>query len=271
MSKLSNTLGQDAFWLVNKTIAKTLSIKGALLLSDLISKLEHLRATNSVVTIDDKDYFYYTAEDIEKYTTIPYKSQKKCFDLMKELGLIECRNMGVPRKMYFYINEEAVMTLLETGELIMPKVQNWDCPNGRISNAQTAEIYNKNKYTKNKEIKIENKYIQPDEFLSASIEAKIAETDKALVYPFETFDGRRTWEILRRTEKWRKKTFHALQLSLNKLSQFPEEFQIILMKDAIEGNWQGVVFDSTDQKFENWKKKNTNKDPLSFIDNWNLK
>lgn len=38
MSKLSNTLGQDAFWLVNKTIAKTLGIKGALLLSDLINK-----------------------------------------------------------------------------------------------------------------------------------------------------------------------------------------------------------------------------------------
>ena len=64
-----------------------------------------------------------------------------------------------------------------------------------------------------------------------------------------------TWQMLVVCPKWKDKTIHALQLSLNKLKNYDEDFAILLMEDAIENNWQGIVYDSTAQKYEAWKKQ----------------
>ena len=64
------------------------------------------------------------------------------------------------------------------------------------------------------------------------------------------------WNTLVIQPKWKKKTASALQLSLNKLGKYAEPFAIMLMNDAIERNWQGVVFDNTDEKYEAWCKTN---------------
>ena len=63
------------------------------------------------------------------------------------------------------------------------------------------------------------------------------------------------WETLRQQPKWKKKTDNAYQLSLNKLGRYEEEFAIELINTAIERNYQGVVFPSTDEEYETWKKK----------------
>lgn len=110
--------------------------------------------------------------------------------------------------------------------------------------------------------------------LPAAQEKKIAETDATLVYPFESEQGRKVWEILRRTDKWRKKTSRALQMSLHKLAEYPEDFRIKLMGDAIEGNWQGVVFDSTPDNFKKWQKnKLSQQQEKEFVEDamWYLK
>lgn len=62
-----------------------------------------------------------------------------------------------------------------------------------------------------------------------------------------------TWNILRSQPKWKKKTKSALQMSLNKLGKYPEEFAIILMENAIAGGWQGVVFTWTPEDFRKWQ------------------
>lgn len=61
------------------------------------------------------------------------------------------------------------------------------------------------------------------------------------------------WETLRIQPKWKGKTQTALQLSLNKLAKYDEAFSISLMEDAIERNWQGVVFGDTDERYRQWK------------------
>ncbi len=53
---------------------------------------------------------------------------------------------------------------------------------------------------------------------------------------------------------WRKKPVSALKMSLKKASKFDEEFVITLMEDAIAGNWKGLVFADTPERYENWKK-----------------
>lgn len=74
-----------------------------------------------------------------------------------------------------------------------------------------------------------------------------------LKYPFESDEFLFWWDTLTQQPKWKKKTAHALQLSLNNLGKYDERFAIILMKESIEKNYQGVVYDSTDARYQRWK------------------
>lgn len=75
---------------------------------------------------------------------------------------------------------------------------------------------------------------------------------KPLVYPFTSIAFMSTWETLRQTPKWKKKLNYALQLSLDKLGQFEEEFAIQQMTRAIESGWTGVVFTGTERDYQEW-------------------
>ena len=68
-----------------------------------------------------------------------------------------------------------------------------------------------------------------------------------LVYPFTSMAFMSAWEALRKTPKWKKKLNYALQLSLDKLSKFEEEFAIRQIERAIESDWTGVVFTGTER------------------------
>lgn len=74
-----------------------------------------------------------------------------------------------------------------------------------------------------------------------------------LALPYCSIEFVSTWELLRKQPKWKKKTKSALQMSLNKLGKYPEEFAIILMENAIAGGWQGVVFTWTPDEFKKWQ------------------
>lgn len=92
---------------------------------------------------------------------------------------------------------------------------------------------------------------------------------KPLEFPFTSERFISTWEFLRNTPKWRKKQNYALQISLNKLSRYDEEFAIEQMERAIESNWTGVVFPSTDEQYIEWKKRHgnsKNRNPQSASD-----
>ncbi|WP_300701269.1 hypothetical protein [Bacteroides sp.] len=78
--------------------------------------------------------------------------------------------------------------------------------------------------------------------------------EKPLVYPFSSIAFMSAWEALRRTPKWKKKLNYALQLSLDKLSKFEEEFAIRQIERAIESDWTGVVFTGTEHDYQEWLK-----------------
>ena len=75
-----------------------------------------------------------------------------------------------------------------------------------------------------------------------------------LVYPFTSMAFMSAWEALRKTPKWKKKLNYALQLSLDKLSKFEEEFAIRQIERAIESEWTGVVFTGTERDYQEWLK-----------------
>ena len=76
--------------------------------------------------------------------------------------------------------------------------------------------------------------------------------ENPLVYPFSSIAFMSAWETLRQTPKWKKKLNYALQLSLDKLSKFEEEFAIRQVERAIESGWTGVVFTGTERDYQEW-------------------
>ena len=78
---------------------------------------------------------------------------------------------------------------------------------------------------------------------------------KPLVYPFTSIAFMSTWTELVKTPKWKGKLNYALQISLNKLGKFEEEFAIRQIERAIESNWTGVVFSGTERDYQEWLKQ----------------
>ena len=62
-----------------------------------------------------------------------------------------------------------------------------------------------------------------------------------------------TWNALCEEKNWKGKTQKALQLTLNKLGRYHEDFAIELMEKTIESGWKGCVFSDTDAKYQEWK------------------
>ena len=65
-----------------------------------------------------------------------------------------------------------------------------------------------------------------------------------------------TWIELLSQPKWKNKTRFALQTALNQLSNYHVRFAVMLMQNAIAGNYQGVVFNDTPAKYQQWLKSN---------------
>ena len=89
--------------------------------------------------------------------------------------------------------------------------------------------------------------------------------ESELKLPFQDQVFVSTWNELRQQPKWKSKTASALQRSLNQLSKYDVRFAVDLMENAIAGNYQGVVFDNTPEKYDRWLKNiaNTDKDGQS--------
>ena len=89
---------------------------------------------------------------------------------------------------------------------------------------------------------------------------------KPLVYPFTSIAFMSAWTELVKTPKWKGKLNYALQISLNKLGKFEEEFAIRQIERAIESNWTGVVFSGTERDYQEWikqKKYGNNQKPCT--------
>lgn len=84
---------------------------------------------------------------------------------------------------------------------------------------------------------------------------------KTLSFPYSSPKFADTWQELCRQPKWKKKSIDALQMSLNKIAAYPEDYSIVLMEDAIANDYQGLVFASTPANYEEWKKSNPGQPP----------
>jgi hypothetical protein len=81
----------------------------------------------------------------------------------------------------------------------------------------------------------------------------------SLVFPFTSEPFMAVWKVFAAMRKQKKKPIESKQAMLMDLSQFDEEFSIILLKKAIAGDYQGLVFLDTQESFQRYlKQKNVN-------------
>ena len=158
---ITNILSQNAYWIINKFIAKKIGLEAALLLSDLITKKEYFKKKNQLV---EEEWFFNTSEDIENDTTLSYHKQKLGFEKLEKLELIEFKLMGIPSKQHFKILESNIEVFLKQD---FKNFKNYNLKNSKTTSKKILKLYNKNKINKNKiNNKNYNKKIQKTQFES---------------------------------------------------------------------------------------------------------
>lgn len=144
MSLLESTLIGSAYWQVNKAIAKAIdSIEGALLLADLISKRRYFRDKG---WLDEQGGFFNTADNLETDLLLSEEKRQKLTKLLAKHGLLKVVKRGLPSKNYYYIQENAVISILTQS----PENPGHWTPENPGHYSPENPVTNKNKPNKNK-------------------------------------------------------------------------------------------------------------------------
>jgi hypothetical protein len=174
MNSIYQLLNPDNTISFNRPLAHAIGLMETVVYGALIAKWNYYRDRGML----DKDgWFYSTIADLEESTSLSDKQQKRCTTALEKLGMIKCRQRGMPAKRSFYIIDDVVLLakLLDSGEKKMSQIKpmtssktgaenenngsqtallpcsaqmakqetlkwrNKELPNGETSNAQTAE------------------------------------------------------------------------------------------------------------------------------------
>jgi len=149
---LSALLGQSAFWLINKALAKIIGRDEAFLLSDLISKYEYFESQGKLTEIEDKQYMFMTYESIENDTLFSKYEQRKIIANLINMGFVSKVSSGMPRKTFYHIDKMAVASVFtcreESERHVVKKVNDMSLNSSILDENIPYYIYN-NKYKNN--------------------------------------------------------------------------------------------------------------------------
>ena len=168
------------------------------------------------------------------------KKLQKCWDFMESIELISSNNGET-------FNEQL---LNFSGKYSIKKENN----KKRISEWRKNQELTKN-VTCYKSVRNTDKVNKSKVNKSKDNISNIIGEKQKLVFPYNSEKFMFLWNELVKMPKWRKKPFSAMQLTLNKLSEFDEDFVIELIENAITGNYQGIIFNNTKEKYEQFKQQ----------------
>ena len=156
-------LSQDGYYTLNKRLVKLIGLENAFLLSCFIDKYKFFN-----------EEFFYTKENILNDTRLTEYSLNASLKFLRDNNLITIIKKGCPAKNYYNINFEKIQNLLENDTtrqtennttsllkiITTSDIENnitSDCEINTTSDSENTTTYNKNKISKNKEIKTNNK------------------------------------------------------------------------------------------------------------------
>lgn len=107
---------------------------------------------------------------------------------------------------------------------------------------------------KNKDNILERFGIKEEELnVSSQTIKKIASKFEKLEFPYDDKEFLKLFFTLCTTKKWRAKEVNTLQMQLKKISAFEVGFSKLLIEESIANEWQGLVYENTDDKYRKWK------------------
>ena len=80
--------------------------------------------------------------------------------------------------------------------------------------------------------------------------------ENELILPFTDNAFVETWNALRSQPKWKHKSVRALKMALTQLAKYDVRFAVTLMESAIVGDYQGVTFPDTPERYQRWLQTN---------------
>lgn len=97
------------FIITNRDLITKFGVNSAVMLGELYGRMNYFRKRNEL----KYGYFFATKESIEKSTRLsPYK-QRKATSILKTAGILNVKNIDIPPKTYYKINEEKLMKVLK--------------------------------------------------------------------------------------------------------------------------------------------------------------
>lgn len=107
----------------NRFIAHAIGSTETIIYFSLIAKMTYYFKNGM---LDDEGFFYATAIDIQESTTFTKRQQLPAINRLVEIGLIETKSAGLPKKKYFKVinKQELLLQLIEKGEEIADGLHN---------------------------------------------------------------------------------------------------------------------------------------------------
>ena len=132
---LRNALSSSAFWIINKALVRYIGGHSeTVLLSELVYQEERAEIREE---LDPENFFTCSQQELEEFTAITIKSQKRYCDKLEKLGFLHTEFRGIPRKKYYQLQHDVIIECLKTLK-----------PQGRNNNGQKVDYRVDNKSTK---------------------------------------------------------------------------------------------------------------------------
>ncbi|MCP4141264.1 MAG: hypothetical protein GY755_13440 [Chloroflexi bacterium] len=220
----------------NTTIAKCCGIEESIILHNMYFWIKK-NATNERHLHDGR---YWTYNSVKSFSALfPYMSTSKigrCLKKLQDEGFIVTGNyntIAFDRTCWYAFSETGIALLSSNG---------YDCVGlSEDYFHEIGEVVQKEPKPRKKE-----------------------EPKQELLLPYQSEQFVSEWNALKSSPKWKSKPESALQLSLNKLGKYEEEFAIEQMIRARESNWTGVVFSETDRIYNEWLNKKNGKSNIEY-------
>jgi hypothetical protein len=106
---IDNYSMQNSFLIVNKKLTEAIGLDRAAVLSELMSEYNYSKENNMLL---EGNWFYYT---YEKFNKIGLKRKRvdSIINFFQRIGFIETKNAGIPRRIYFKLNQKEIINFIE--------------------------------------------------------------------------------------------------------------------------------------------------------------
>ena len=235
---------------------------------------------------------YWTYNSAKAYAELfPYMNESKIYRVIKNLienGFILKGNYNENKYIqtaWYAFTDNAISILQNCGyditNMINSSLQNKEKHFAKMENGNcnsweciTDNNTNKNTYSNTDNINCEKEFSQTQlskpkyskllGLTKENLNVKQSTIDKIdnafeqLIFPVDDEEVKRLYFVLCCSPKWGNKTLHALQMSLNKVQHYDRDFILKLIEDSIAGGWQGLVFENTDAKYQDYLRSKRN-------------